>query len=117
MSITYTKVGDYYLPNLKFPDVIKNSEIGKYGSLRLSYLRKNKKEIYAILLMENKLKEHLISINNEAEKRIKNLINDMCTREKVNENLKEKDQMKWVGMINNFKNIAEEIIFKELIYV
>jgi len=67
--------------------------------------------------MENKLKEHLISINNEAEKRIKNLINDMCTREKVNENLKEKDQMKWVGMINNFKNIAEEIILKELIYV
>ena len=117
MSITYTKVGDYYLPNLKFPDVIKHSEIGKYGSLRLSYLRKNKKEIYVILRMENKLKEHLISINNEAEKRIKNLINDMCIREKVNENLKEKDQMKWVGMINNFKNIAEEIILKELIYV
>ena len=117
MSITYTKVGDYYLPNLKFPDAIKNSEIGKYGSLRLSYLRKNKKEIYAILLMENKLKQHLISINNEAEKRIKKLINDMCTREKVNENLKEKDQMKWVGMINNFKNISEEIILKELIYV
>ena len=67
--------------------------------------------------MENKLKEHLISINNEAEKRIKNVINDMCIREKVNENLKEKDQMKWVGMINNFKSIAEEIILKELIYV
>lgn len=117
MSITYTKVGDYYLPNLNFPDVIKNSEIGKYGKLRLNYLRKNKKEIYVILRMENKLKEHLIFINKEAKKRIKNLINDMCIREKVNENLKEKEQMKWVGTINNFKNMAEEIILKELIYV
>jgi len=117
MNITYTKEGDYYLPNLKFPEQINNTEIGKYGRLRLKYLKENKKEIYTILRVNNRLKEHLICINNEAEKRVKIIINEMCKIEKVDEKLKENNQIEWVKLLNNFKNIAEEIVIRELIYV
>ena len=117
MNITYTKVGDYYLPNLKFPEQINNSEIGKYGRLRLKYLKENKKEIYTIFRVNNRLKEHLICVNNEAEKRVKTIINEMCNIEKVDEKLKENNQIEWVKLLNNFKNIAEEIVIRELIYV
>lgn len=117
MNMTYTKVGDYYLPNLKFPEHMNNTEIGKYGRLRLKYLKANKKEIYIILRVNNRLKEHLIYINNEAEKMVKTIINEMCRKEKVDEKLKENNQLEWVRLLKSFKNIAEEIVMKELIYV
>lgn len=117
MNLTYTKVGDYYLPNLIFLDPINKTKIGKYGRLRLQYLKEHNKAEYIILLMDNELREHLIWTNNEAEKRIKKLVNNMCSKEKVDEDLKIKDQMKWVGLMNNFKNIAEEIVCKEIIYI
>ena len=67
--------------------------------------------------MDNELREHLININNKAEKRVKKIVEDMCLKENVDEDLKTKDQMKWVGLMNNFKNIAEEIVCKEIIYI
>ncbi len=117
MEISYTKVGDYYIPNLTLPCMKLNGNIGKYGRLRLHYLKKHRKEIYAILLMDDELYEHLISVENNAQDRIKVLINEMCIRENITEKLKEKDQMQWTKMMNNFKNIAEEIVMKELIFV
>ena len=117
MNLTYTKVGDYYLPNLTFPDPINKFEIGKYGRLRLQFLKEHNNVEYIILLMDNELREHLISINNEAEKRVKNIIEEMCSKEKVDEDMKTNDQMIWIGLMNNFKNIAEEIVCKEIIYI
>ena len=117
MKIEYTKVGDYYLPNLVAPENIKNFEIGKYGKLRLRYLKEHKKAEYTILLMDNKLQKHLMEIDKIATERFKLLMKQYAEKENITEELKAKDQLKWVGLMNNIKHSAEEIILKELIYV
>ena len=67
--------------------------------------------------MDNKLQEHLEQIDKEAQKRYDIIIKQLMEKEKVTEELKQKNQLKWVGLMNNFKNLAEEILLKELIYV
>lgn len=117
MDIEYRKVGDYYLPNLVAPENIKNFKLGKYGKLRLKYLRDFKKAEYTILLMDNKLQKHLMQINKQANDRFEILMKQLAEKEKITEELKATNQMEWVGRINNIKNCAEEIILKELIYI
>lgn len=117
MKIEYTKVGDYYLPNLVAPENMKNFEIGKYGKLRLRYLKEHKKAEYTILLMDNKLQKHLMEIDKIANERFDLLMKQFAQKENITEELKAKDQLKWVGLMNNIKHSAEEIILKELIYV
>lgn len=117
MKIEYTKVGDYYLPNLVVPENMKNFKIGKYGKLRLRYLKEHKKAEYTILLMDNELQKHLMKIDKIATERFELLMKQFAEKEKITEELKGKDQLKWVGLMNNIKHSAEEIILKELIYV
>ena len=117
MKIEYTKVGDYYLQNLVAPSNMKNFEIGKYGKLRLKYLKEHKKAEYTILLMDNKLEKHLMEIDKIANERFDLLMKQFAQKENITEELKAKDQLKWVGLMNNIKHSAEEIILKELIYV
>lgn len=114
MKIEYTKVGDYYLPNLVAPENIKNFEIGK---LRLRYLKEHKKAEYTILLMDNELQKHLMEVDKIATERFELLMKQFAEKENITEELKVKDQLKWVGLMNNIKHSAEEIILKELIYV
>ena len=117
MNIDYKKVGDYLLPNL----VIENQnygEINKYGLLRLEYIKKNKKGLYQALLMKNELTNHLFSVSNEAKERLKILMDNYIKNdEKLSEKNKENNQLKWVKLMNNYNNTAEENILKELIYV
>lgn len=117
MKIEYTKVGDYYLPNLVAPENMKNFKIGKYGKLRLRYLKEHKKAEYTILLMDNELQKHLMEIDKIANERFELLMKQFAEKENIIEELKAKDQLKWVGLMNNIKHSAEEIILKELIYV
>ena len=117
MKIEYTKVGDYYLQNLVAPSNMKNFEIGKYGKLRLKYLKEHKKAEYTILLMDNKLQKHLMEIDKIDNERFDLLMKQFAQKENITEELKAKDQLKWVGLMNNIKHSAEEIILKELIYV
>ena len=117
MKIEYTKVGDYYLQNLVAPSNMKNFEIGKYGKLRLKNLKEHKKAEYTILLMDNKLQKHLMEIDKIANERFDLLMKQFAQKENITEELKAKDQLKWVGLMNNIKHSAEEIILKELIYV
>lgn len=117
MKIEYTKVGDYYLPNLVASENMKNFEIGKYGKLRLRYLKEHKKAEYTLLLMDNKLQKHLMEIDKIANERFDLLMKQFAQKENITEELKAKDQLKWVGLMNNIKHSAEEIILKELIYV
>lgn len=117
MDITYSKVGDYYIPNLVLENKMKNVSIGKFGRLRLKYLKQYKKAEYTILFMEDKLQEHLIEIDKVAQERYNIIMKQLIKRENVTEELKQENQLKWVGLMNNLKNLAEEIIFKELIYV
>ncbi len=117
METEYRKVGDCYLPNLVAPENMKNFKIGKYGNLRLRYLKEHKKAEYTILLMDNKLQKHLMDIDKTANERFELLMKQFAEKENITEELKATNQMEWVGRMNNIKNRAEEIIFNELIYV
>ena len=116
MNITYTKCGNYLLPNLKLTEK-ENKTLNKYGLLRLEYLKSNKKELYQELLMKDKLNEHLFSVSIIAEERINNIINNLIKSDlSITEELKFENQLLWVKKMNNCKNIAEETVLKEIIY-
>lgn len=116
-GLTYHKEGDYYIPNLVAPNNIKNLKLGKYGRLRLNYLKQSKKAEYTILVMNNELQRHLIDIDKSSEERLHLIITQLAEAEDITEELKATNQMEWVSRMNNIKNRAEEIIFKELIYI
>ncbi len=117
-KITYRKEGDYYLPNLVIPkDKYEEYHIGKYGYLRLHYLKENYKSEYTEMLMNGTLKKHIIKTEMEAKRSIYNIISQLKRERNLTEEMKNTDQLYWAGMMNNFKNTAEEIVLKELIYV
>ena len=116
MNISYTRIGDYLLPNL----ILKDKEqfnIGKYGLLRLEYIKKYKLGLYFDLLVNDNLNEYLHNIDTTVMEKVQKLITELAQKENINEQLKENNQMLWVSKMNNIKNVAEEIILKEYIYV
>lgn len=116
MNISYTRIGDYLLPDL----ILKDKEqfnIGKYGLLRLEYIKKYKLGLYFDLLVNDNLNEYLHNIDTTVMEKVQKLITELAQKENINEQLKENNQMLWVSKMNNIKNIAEEIIIKEYIYV
>lgn len=116
-KITYHQEGDYLIPNLTVPnDKNENYQIGKYGYLKLDYLKKNKKGLYAELMLDGKLSEYLIKIDKRANKRVKVIVSHLAKSQNVDETLKDNNQMEWIRLMNNFKNSAEEIVLNELIY-
>lgn len=117
MKLIYTRKGDYLLSNL----TIKNQNtkwINKYGYLRLHYLKENKKALYTTLLMTNELTNHLISVSKNSEDRLQILMkNYKSSDERLSEKNKEINHIEWSKLMNNYKNIAEKIILKELIFI
>ena len=116
MNISYTKKGDYLLPNL----ILKEKEqynIGKYGLLRLEYIKKYKLGLYFDLLVNDTLNKYLHEVDTTVMEKVQSLIKELAEKENTNEKLKQDNQMLWVSKMNNIKNIAEEIILKEYIYV
>ena len=116
MNISYTKSGDYLLPDLKLEDK-ERFNIGKYGLLRLNYIKKEKLGLYFDLLANDKLNEYLHDIDTTVMEMVQKLIKELAEKENITEELKSSNQMLWIGKINNIKNIAEEIVLKEYIYV
>ena len=117
-KIEYRKEGDYYIPNLIVPkEEYADYCIGKYGRLRLNYLKEHKKAEYTIMLMNGTLRKHIVQIDMEAKNRVENIVNSLKSESNLTEKMKNTNQLYWVGMMNNFKNKAEEIVLKELIYV
>ena len=116
-KITYNKIGDYYLPNLTLEESkFKNYHLGKYGRMRLNYLKNYKKAEYIILFMDNKLDEHLYNIDTECQKQFEFLMKQFAEKENITEELKANNQMECVQKMNNIKNSVEEIIFNQFIY-
>ena len=112
---TYTRVGDYLLPDL----VIEESEqqsIGKYGRMRKQYLKEHRPVLYINLLTAGKLYRHLAEIDQSCDDRMEFLTRQMAAREGVTEALKATDQMEWVRRMNSIRNRAEEIVLKELVF-
>ena len=115
MELTYTKVGDYYIPDLALDDDAKY-EIGTYGRMRQRFLEEYHHGTYTSLLLTGKLWKHLADIDTACHKRMDFLISAMAKQEGVTEALKASNQMEWVGKMNNIRNRAEEIILHELVY-
>ena len=91
--------------------------LNKYGRMRLNYLKENKKAEYSIMLMDGTLNSHLKEIQETATERVEQIIKQLKLKSNLAEDMKNTDMLYWVGMMNNFKNQAEEIVFNELIYV
>lgn len=116
MNISYTKQGDYLLPNLILENK-KQYNIGKYGLLKLNYIKKYKLGLYFDLLVNDKLNEYLHNIGTIVMEKVQKLIKELTEKENITEELKSSNQMLWISKMNNIKNIANEIILKEYIYV
>ena len=116
-KITYHKEGDYYIPDLYLEDYKKDYQIGKYGYLRLQYLKEHKKAEYTIMLLDGTLRKHIVDTDIQANKRLEILMKQMLDKNPIDENLKDTEPLKWTGLMNNYKHSAEDIIFKELIYI
>ena len=116
-GLYYTQIGDYYYPNIVVDDTEKIT-LGKYGRARLKYLKKYKKRLYTELLMSGKLTEHLKEIDLNCEQKVHSIIQDMAKKDGMPIYFDDTkiEQLEWVKYMNNYKNIAEEIVNNELIF-
>ena len=116
-GIGYTLGADgLYYPDLELPECT-HYEIGRYGRIRWEYLKNHRRGEYIRLLMNGKLNEYLHEVDEECYERMELLVEQMKVGAGITEELKASDQMKWVGLINNVRSSAEEIVMRELIYV
>ena len=115
-GIKYELRGEQYYPMLEISEQT-TYEIGKYGHLHLEFIKKHRRGIYTTLLTENRLNEHLHSIDEQALEQMDLHIAQMAEQMGVTENLKASNPMCWVQMMNNIKSSAEEIVLREVVYV
>lgn len=115
MEITYSKYGNYYLPDL----VLSGEEpttYGRFGRMWLKYLKEHRRVTYINLKTSGQLTQHLNEIDREANKMLRLLIEQIARAQGITEHLKAEDQMAWVGAMNNARNKAEEILAGKDIY-
>ena len=115
MEITYSQYGDYLIPDL----VLSEDEIqpiGKYGRMRMRYLKEHRSALYSNLLLTGKLNQHLAQIDQACLDRIELITQQMKVQEGITEALKASDQMEWVTHMNSIHNRAEEVVLNELVY-
>ena len=115
MAITYTRQGDYYLPNLTLPKQ-PQVELGVYAQLRRSFLKQHHKILYYNLLTSCQLIQHLYYTEQAALTMENYLVRQMAQQQGVTEALKAQDQMAWIGKMNAIRNAAREIVFHDIIY-
>jgi len=115
MGGRYIQCGDYLIPNLELPDE-DHYLVGKYGRMRMNYLKEHRPVIYNQLILSGKLYAHLGEIEQTCQDRMERMILQLKEAEGVTEILKVTDQMEWVRRMNSIHNRAEEIILSELLY-
>ena len=114
-GIEYVRNGDYYIPNLTVPDD-KVYNIGKYGRLHSIFIKENRPTIYSMKMLDGTWLAYLEEIDTTAKEMVDKLIKDMAVKQGITEELKAKDQMAWVGAMNNIRHSAEEIVCKDLLF-
>ena len=114
MEITYSKYGDYYLPNLALSEE-EPATYGRFGRLRLKYLKEHRRATYINLKTSGQLTHHLNEIDREANEMLWLLIGQMAQAQGITEQLKVENQMAWVGAMNNIRSIVEEILVRAII--
>ena len=115
-GIEYHLEGDYYIPNIAMPKQEKIT-LNKYGRMRLKYLKEHKKAEYTIMLMDGTLNTHLKELQETAQTKIEQIINELKEKSGLTEEMKNADMLYWVGTMNAIRDQAEEIVLSELIYV
>ena len=112
MKLEYTRVGDYELPNVTAPP---SPNVGRFGRQYLRRLREDQEAVYTGLLLSGKLKEHVETIDRDAEALYERIIRNQATRYGVTEELKARDQMEWVRRMNAIRAAAEETAIREVL--
>lgn len=114
-GIEYVRNGDYYIPNLTVPDD-KVYNIGKYGRLHSIFIKENRPAFYSMKMLNGTWLAYLEEIDTTAKEMVNNLIKDMAVKQGFTEELKAKDQMAWMGAMNNIRHSAEEFVLKDFVY-
>ena len=122
MKSTFEKMGGTYTPGadgIYYPNLVSTDEephYGKYGMMRKTYLKEYRPAMYSLYMLEDRLTEHLNTVDDEAQERMDILVRQMMDRQGITEELKVRDQMEWVRAVNGIRNMAEEIVLNGLIY-
>ena len=112
-GISYTLVGDYYIPDLELPE--ESRPIGRWGRMHKVFLQEHRPGQYNALLLSGKLWTYLSDLNEQAQERLSLIVEQMKVSEGVSEELNASDQMAWVRAMNSIYNRAEEIVIHELV--
>ena len=122
MKSTFEKMGGTYTlgaDGIYYPNFVSTDEephYGTYGMMRRTYLKEHRPAMYSLCMLEDRLVEHLNAVDDEAQERMDILVCQMMEKQGITEELKARDQMAWIGAVNNIRNAAEEIVLNELIY-
>ena len=114
-EIQYQQNGDYLIPAITLGEQPRKP-LGKYGRMRKKYLQEQRPILFNRLVLNGQLQHHLLEIEETANTRMERMMQEMAAKNGATEELKAKDQMAWVGLMNSLKNQAEELILTELIY-
>ena len=115
-GIEYVRNGDYYIPNLTIPDD-KVYNIGKYGRLHSIFIKENRPCLYSMKMLNGTWLAYLEEIDTSAKEMVDKLVKDMAIKQGITEELKAKDQMAWVGAMNNIRHSAEEFVLRDFVYL
>ena len=115
MELTYTERNDVMYPDLALPEQT-NYPSGKYGRMRLDYLKKHRRGTYTTLLTSCTLNQHLYDTEQEAKRQIDLTLSRLVKERGITEELKATNPLLWVQEMNNAKHDAEEIVMNEIIY-
>ena len=114
MEITYRENENFYVPNLLMPEE-EPATYGRFGRMRLKYLKEHRRGTYTTLKTSGQLTHHLNEIDREANEMLRRLIEQIAQAQGITEQMKAADQLTWVGAMNNIRSTTEEIVLNELI--
>ena len=114
-GLSYTLHGDYYLPDLELNE--EEPVYGKYGIMRKQFLKEHRSARYQYLVLTGKLTEHLNQVDKEVREKVEMLVEQMAEQWGVTEELKMQNQMEWVRRMNNINATAEEIVYRNIIFM
>ena len=115
MEVTYTNHEGFYLPNLTLPRK-EEASFGRYGRLRLKYLKEHRRVLYINLLTSGELAQHLNEVDQQAREMLELLVKQMAQEQGITEQLRVEDQMAWVGAMNNIHSAADEVVMQEVVF-
>ena len=113
-ELKYIRCGDYYIPVIRLPE--ESRPIGRWGRMHRDYIKAHKPIRFNDLCLSGELWTYLADLNEQAQSRLELVIEQMKAAEGVTEDMKQQDQMAWVGAMNSIRNRAEEIVLREMIY-